>query len=97
MQRMKKYIYCALMALLCLACSKEDDLLMDDTPIVIPKTLYAQAPVFESRAVFEDQPVSWDDSETVNSRTYAVMDKGGATYTQYWSPGDAISLFYNIK
>ena len=93
MQRMKKYIYCALMALLCLACSKEDDPSMDDTPIVIPKTLYAQAPVFESRAAFEDQPVSWDDAETVDSRTYAVIDEGGATYTQYWSPGDAISVF----
>ena len=97
MQRMKKYIYCALMALLCIACSKEDDPSMDDTPIVIPKTLYAQAPVFESRAAFEDQPVSWDDSETVDSRTYAVIDEGGATYTQYWSPGDAISLFFTTN
>ena len=94
---MKKYIYCALMALLCLACSKEDDPSMDDTPIVIPKTLYAQAPVFESRAAFEDQPVSWDDAETVDSRTYAVIDEGGATYTQYWSPGDAISLFFTTN
>ena len=94
---MKKYIYCALMALLCLACSKEDDPSMDDTPIVIPKTLYAQAPVFESRALVEEQPISWDDSETVDSRTYAVEDEGGKTYTQYWSEQDLISVFFTNK
>ena len=90
---MKRYIYCALMALLCLACSKEDDPLMD-TPIIIPKTLYAQAPVFESRALVEEQPISWDDSETVDSRTYAEINQADTTeYFQYWSSGDAISLF----
>lgn len=91
---MKKYIYCVLIALIAISCNKDEyDDPSIETPIVIPQTLFGQTPIFESRAVFDDQPVSWDDSETVDSRTYAVIDGDSATYTQYWSENDAISLF----
>ena len=106
-ERMKKYIYCALIALLCIACSKEDDPSMD-TPLVIPQTLSAYTPELDSqdsnskgRALCEAQAESWDDSETVDSRTYAVIDSTNSSeYFQYWSEGDAISLFFtdsNVK
>ena len=92
---MKKFIYCVLIALLCISCNQNDEPL--DTPLDIPTTLFGQAPVFESRALFEEQPESWDESETVDSRTYAVPDPIEASnpskYIQYWSSGDAISLF----
>ena len=98
MERIKRYIYCALIALLCISCSKEEDSSLDSS---IPKTVYAQAPIFESRAVFANQPESWGNSETVDSRTYAVVDPNNTNeYFQYWSDGDAISLFFttaNLK
>ena len=96
---MKKFIYCVLIALIALSCDKADDPL-ENTPIVIPKTLYAQASVSDlnSRAVSEYQPEGWDDAETVDSRTYAVVDPDNASeYFQYWSPSNAISVFCTTK
>ena len=98
-QRMKKFIYCVLIALIALSCDKADDPL-ENTPVVIPKTLYAQASVSDlnSRAVSEYQPEGWDDAETVDSRTYAVVDPDNASeYFQYWSPSNAISVFCTTK
>ena len=101
---MKKYIYCALIALIALSCSKDEEPSMDK-PFVAPKTLNAQTPKFESRAIVEYQPESWGESETVNSRTYATLDEStkdyqNPEYIQYWSEGNAISVFFtedNLK
>lgn len=94
---MKRYIYCALIALLTLSCSKDDEPSMDK-PFVAPRALYAQTPFLESRAVKEFQPVNWDESETVDSRTYAVVDPENASeYYQYWSEGNEISLFFTTQ
>ena len=97
---MKKYIYCALLALVAISCDKDswDD--SYDIPIVIPKSFYAQTPVldFSTRSVSECQTESWDDSVTVNTRTYAVVDPANASeYYQYWNESDAISLFLTTK
>lgn len=92
---MKKYIYCALIAIITIACSKEEDILVD-TPFVAPQTLNAQVPDFKSRAAMKYQPQSWDKSERANSRTYAEP-RTDSTYIQYWSEGDAISVFLTRK
>lgn len=98
---MKRYIYCALIALLTLSCNHSDDPL-DNTLNGNPMTLYAKIPQVESRAINEHQPESWEESETINSRTYAIIDPNESSeYFQYWSTNDAISLFFtestNIK
>jgi hypothetical protein len=107
MQRMKKFIYCVLIALLAISCNKTEDL-EENSCVVIPKTLSGCTPVFESqgadsktRALAEYLPESWEESEKPNTRTYAVVDQANAgEYIQYWSEGDAISVFFttaNLK
>ena len=101
MQRMKKFIYCALIALIAVSCDQTEGPGGIDIPIVIPQTFYAQTPLPEpgSRAVSEIQLEGWeDDSVAVNTRTYAVVDPANASeYYQYWSEGDAISLFFTTQ
>ena len=101
MQRMKKFIYCALIALIAVSCDQTEGPGGIDIPIVIPQTFYAQTPLPEpgSRAVSEIQLEGWeDDSVAVNTRTYAVVDPANASeYYQYWSEGDAISLFFTVQ
>ena len=103
---MKKYIYCAFIALITLACNQDDELSFDNTSIVIPDTFYGQTPVFKSRALTDVQPESWDETENVNSRTYAVKDENGeknpalgiqGEYFQYWSENDPISIFFTTQ
>ena len=101
---MKRFIYCAIIALITISCNEsEEPWNKADSPLVIPKTFYAQAPIPDSntRAVAECQPEEWDDTEAIKTRTYAVVDPANASeYFQYWSAGDAISLFftdYNLK
>ena len=101
MQRMKKFIYCALIALIAVSCDQTEGPGGIDIPIVIPQTFYAQTPLPEpgSRAVSEIQFEGWeDDSVAANTRTYAVVDPANASeYYQYWSEGDAISLFFTTQ
>lgn len=96
---MKKYIYCALIALITLACNQDDELSFDNASLVIPDTFYGQTPVYNmSRALTEVQPVSWDETETVVSRTYAEVDpKNPKEYFQYWTENDPISIFFTTK
>ena len=95
---MKKYIYCALVALITLACNKDDEPSYDKTSQVAPDKFYAQTPIFKSRALTEVQPESWDESETVDSRTYAVVDPEISNeYFQYWERNDAISVFFTTQ
>ena len=104
---MKKYIYCAFIALITLACNQDDELSFDNTSLVIPDTFYGQTPVYnKSRALTDVQPESWDDTENVNSRTYAVKDENGeknpalgiqGEYFQYWSENDPISIFFTTQ
>lgn len=100
---MKKFIYCALIALLAVSCDQTEGPGGDswtDIPVVIPKSFYAQAPIpdVSTRSVSECQPESWDDSVMVNTRTYAVVDPDNASeYYQYWSEGDDISLFFTTQ
>lgn len=96
---MKKFIYCVLIALITISCQKDEE--PWENSFVIPQTLSAYTPELDSavseskgRALCEDQAESWDESKTVNSRTYAVVDNTNAReYIQYWSDGDAISVF----
>lgn len=95
---MKKYIYCALIALITLACNKDEEPSFDKTSQVAPDKFYAQTPIFKSRALTEVQPESWDESETVDSRTYAVVDPEISNeYFQYWERNDAISVFFTTQ
>ena len=97
MQKMKKFIYCALIALIAISCNTPD------APLVIPKTFCAQTPLPDhnpekNRAALEDQPESWDDSDMNNTRTYAVVDpENPSEYYQYWSDGDKISVFFTTN
>lgn len=116
MQKRYKYIICAIFALLALSCEKmEGDGDIDNGPVVIPESISAQIPPFDSETksfqglgLIEDAPVSWDGEEPVLTRTYAVVDDASIDpntgeareYYQYWSSGDAISLFFtrtNLK
>lgn len=101
---MKKFFYTILIALITVSCNENDEPLGNiNTPLVIPKTFYAQVPTpdSETRAANTCIPESWDNEETPTTRTYAVVDPDNASeYFQYWSAGDAISLFftdYNLK
>lgn len=90
-----KYIYYILIALIFFSCEKADESWID-IPVVIPKAFYAQTaiPDLNTRAMFEYQPESWDESEKIETRTYAVIDPENASeYIQYWSTSDAISVF----
>ena len=116
MQRTIRYFYCAVIALLAMSCDKvSDDTPVKNVPIVIPESISAKIPTFETKTqsfqgggLIEDAPESWDGTETVETRTYAVVDEAtidpntgeAGEYYQYWSEGDAISLFFtraNLK
>ena len=116
MRRLVRYIYCAIIALLALSCDKVgNETPIVNGPIVIPEKISAQMPQFESETksfqgggLIEDAPESWDGAGTVDTRTYAVVDESSMDsnageyreYYQYWSEGDAISLFFtraNLK
>lgn len=109
MHRMKKFIYCALIALLAISCDQTDGPGGGSwTGMPVPKNLSACTPEFESqgaasksRALAEYLPESWEDSVAAKTRTYAVVDQSNAgEYIQYWSEGDAISVFFttaNLK
>ena len=103
---MKNFIYCALIALIAISCDQTEGLgggSWADMPI--PKTLSAYTPEFESqgansksRALVEYLPESWDDSVMPNTRTYAVINPDEENeYIQYWSEGDAISVFLTTQ
>ena len=96
---MKKYLYCAFIALITLACSQNDEPSSDISTLVIPDTFYGQTPVYNtSRALTEVQPESWDGSGTVDSRTYAIVDPDNSKeYFQYWTTNDPISLFFTTQ
>ena len=109
MKRMKKLIYCVLLALIAVSCNQTEvpgGNSWEDMPV--PKNLSACTPVFDSqdadsksRTLAEYIPESWEDSDMPNSRTYAVVDQANpGEYIQYWSEGDAISVFFttaNLK
>ena len=106
MQRMKKFIYCALFALLAVSCEKSETLENSWAILSAPKSLSAYTPSFDSqgansnsRALAEYLPENWDDDSVAgNTRTYAVVDPANASeYYQYWSAGDAISLFFTTE
>ena len=89
---MKKYIYLLIMVLIAASCDKAD--VVQETPADTPFKLSAKITRAESRAVWETQPLNWDGSENVNSRTYAKPEGDGTEYYhQYWSVGDAVSYF----
>lgn len=97
---MKRLLYCALIALLAVSCNENDEPMEPPVaPLVIPKTFYAQAPLPDSktRAAWDLTPESWGPE----TRTYAVADPLDPNeYYQYWTEGDAISLFFttaNLK
>lgn len=99
---MKRLIYYALIALIVISCDESGDSFGGSTglPLTIPKTFCAQTPLPEdpTRAVHQYMPESWNGPTT---RSYAVVDPDNSNeYFQYWSPGDAISLFFttdNLK
>ena len=109
MQRTFRYIISAILALVALSCDKlRDDAYFKYIPIPAPEMISARISALEqamksSRAsgLIEDAPESWDDMEGVVTRTYAVADPNTidpetgevGEYYQYWSEGDAISLF----
>ena len=95
MQSMKKIIYCTLIALIAISCNRPNK------PLVIPTSFNAQTPAPSSNPnpnrnllAWEDQAESWDG----NTRTYAVVDPTNPNeYFQYWSAGDAISVFFTTQ
>ena len=92
LKNMKKYIYLLITVLIAASCDKAD--VIQETPTDAPFKLSAKITRAESRAVWENQPLNWDGSEHVNSRTYAKPEGDGTQYYhQYWSVGDAISYF----
>ena len=97
MQIIKRLIYCALVALIVISCNENDEPWNNSSyPLVIPKTFYAQAPIPDSktRAAWDCTPESWGPA----TRTYAVVDPDNASeYFQYWTQGDAISLFFTTQ
>lgn len=91
-KKMKKYIYLLIMVLIAASCDKAD--VVQETPSDVPFKLSAKITRAESRAVWETQPLNWNGSENVNSRTYAKPEGNGTEYYhQYWSVGDAVSYF----
>ena len=41
---------------------------------------------------------SWDESEVIDTKSYAVMDpENSSEYYQYWATSDAISLFFTTE
>lgn len=104
MKRMKNFIYCILIALIAVSCNQTENP-GENSSVVIPKTLSGCTPEFDSqdinskgRALSEYLPESWEDSDMPHSRTYAVVDPANAgEYIQYWSTGDAISVFFTTQ
>lgn len=106
MQKFKKYIYCSIISLLGISCDKVEN--PWENSVVIPQSLSAYTPEFGSETsatrscgLLEYQPESWDGPANIETRTYAVIDQDNANeYIQYWSEGDAISVFFttaNLK
>ena len=98
---MKKFIYYTLSILIAfigISCDKIEDPWGD----VIPPTLSAYTPEFGSKTsdtrssgLCEYQPESWDGPASIETRTYAIQNPSDpGEYIQYWSDGDAISLFF---
>ena len=112
MKRIYYYIPCVIIALLAISCESFKDDRLPEGPLVIPEKLSAHLPAFDTKTrsfqgagLVEDAPESWDDTEEVMTRTYAVINSetidpttGEAReyYYQYWSEGDAISLFFTM-
>lgn len=102
MYRIKKYIFCAIIALVSVSCDKMLDEPELETLFSIPTSLSAhtpefdtQTPVSKSGVLLEYQPENWDNAGVPGTRTYAVVDPGNSSeYFQYWSENDAISVFY---
>lgn len=94
---MKKYLYYAIIALMAISCSESEDPvneIVPDTPSKAPESIEAEIPRVESRAVWKPEFESWEGTESIHSRTYAVLDQENTNeYYQYWHAGDAISLF----
>ena len=97
MHRINRYLYCAVIALIAISCDKIEDPWGNG----IPQSLSAYTPEFGSHSSHtrstgfqEHLPESWDGPSYIETRTYAVMDQANANeYIQYWSGGDAISVF----
>ena len=98
---MKKFINYLLIAFIGIACDKIEDPWGD----VIPSTLSAYTPEFgsntsntRSSGLWEDQPESWDGPASIETRTFAIPNPSASNkYIQYWSQGDAISLFFTTQ
>lgn len=106
MHKINRYLYCAIVALLAISCDKIED--PWENSFVVPQTISALAPEFDSNTsdtksegLWEYQPESWNDFESIETRTYAEIDSANPSeYYQYWSEGDAISVFFttaNLK
>lgn len=110
MQRTFRYIFSAIIALLVMSCDKfGENSRVDNTSIEIHDAILAHIPSVDAETksshhnggLIEDAPESWDDTETIVTRTYAVVDEATfnaktgeyGEYYQYWSEGDAISVF----
>lgn len=99
MHKINRYLYFAIIALIAISCDKIEDPWKNS--LVIPQSLSAYTPEFgsqtsatRSRGLWEYQPESWDGAANIETRTYAVMDQANTgEYIQYWSEGDAISVF----
>lgn len=94
---MKKYLYSVIIALIAISCSESEDPvneIVQNTPSNAPESIEAEIPRVESRAVWKPEFESWEGTESIHSRTYAVLDQENTNeYYQYWHEGDAISLF----
>ena len=103
MQTIKRLLYCVIVALIAISCDENNNPWGNSSSgasVIIPKTCLAQTPIpdSKSRAIGEAQAESWDDQEKPDTRTYAVVDPDNASeYFQYWSVGDAISLFLTTQ
>ena len=110
MHRINRYLYCAVLALVAISCDKIEDPWKN--PLVVPQTISAYTPEFgtqssetKSNGLWEYQPESWDGPTNIQTRTYAVFEDGTydpenkkyGEYIQYWSEGDAISLFFTTQ
>lgn len=100
MSNFKKYIYCAIAVFVSISCS---DITPELGSFVIPETISGYTPEFDDRSprpksgvLCETRPESWNGpSSSIATRTQAVIDAANSSeYFQYWSDGDAISIFF---